>query len=298
MIATRTSPEVRLDGWVSFAGEGFFRALFRNFVATWRAFFFYFGGQVADAFAKLAAETVAHDSNSLKTRDDVNKLEKVGLGIVHLGTFDNPDHPMKGAIAKRSGAGPETAWPFGAEFGKRGHMPNAYETGARKIVPATLIYVTHGPEVLMLHRRQGKDAGGRKWNGLGGKLEPDESPRQGARRELLEESGLHLPEEAFRCFGFLQFPNFKAHRSEDWNCTVFLAECSSKDRDRIAAAPASPEGDLSWVRRTDVLQLALWPGDRYFLPWILADHPRPFTATLWYSPDGQVTRVEGPHALA
>ena len=36
-----------------------------------------------------------------------------------------------------------------------------------------------------------------KLNGVGGKIEPGETPRQAARREFEEETGLALPEEAF-----------------------------------------------------------------------------------------------------
>jgi 8-oxo-dGTP diphosphatase len=78
----------------------------------------------------------------------------------------------------------------------------------------------------MIHRDSGRpgDYHAGKWNGLGGKLEPDESPIEGARRELREEAALVLPPEAFRALGVLQFPNFKAHKNEDWVVWVFVAE--------------------------------------------------------------------------
>ena len=182
---------------------------------------------------------------------------------------------------------------------------NAFESGARKIIPATLIYVTYGSKVLMLHRKAGKDAGARKWNGLGGKLEADESPRAAARRELREEARLDLPKDTFRCVGLLQFPNFKAHKNEDWNCYVFRAECSADDVAAIEASPQSDEGELAWIEQRDVLKLALWPGDRFFLPAVFSadgaaesgGHLRPFMATLWYCADGSVERVEGPLRL-
>src|SRR4051812_2814241 len=98
-------------------------------------------------------------------------------------------------------------------------MPkNAFETGERKVIPAVLIYAWRGDEVLMIRRDSGRpgDYHAGKWNGLGGKLELDESPVEGARRELREEAGLDLPESAFRALGSIQFPNFKAHKKEDW----------------------------------------------------------------------------------
>src|SRR5947209_14723068 len=98
-------------------------------------------------------------------------------------------------------------------------MPaNAFETGERKVIPAVLVYAQLDGRTLMLRRDSGRpdDYHKGKWNGLGGKLDIDESPLEAAKRELLEESGLDLPESAFRALGVLQFPNFKAHKSEDW----------------------------------------------------------------------------------
>lgn len=157
-------------------------------------------------------------------------------------------------------------------------MTNAYEAGTRKAIPAVLIYPECGGEVLMLHRvTREHDFHKGKWNGLGGKSEPDESPLETARRELREESGLDLPESSFRALGTLQFPNFKPAKSEDWIVYVFLAavppELRGMDR-RVE------EGELHWIARDKVLELNLWDGDRHFLPLVLAG--RPFLGTMWY----------------
>ncbi len=56
---------------------------------------------------------------------------------------------------------------------------------------ATLCYVKHDNKTLMIHRiRKVNDMHQGKWNGLGGKLEPGESPEECAIREINEESGL------------------------------------------------------------------------------------------------------------
>lgn len=163
---------------------------------------------------------------------------------------------------------------------------NAYESGARKVVPATLVYVRSSDDrILMIHRvdvtggaRDGDDHAGR-WNGLGGKLEPGESPLEGARRELREESGLDLPEEAFRALGVLQFPLFKPRKSEDWLVFPFVARLG---REAAGAGVSSfcAEGRLDWVPERELPSLNLWPGDRHFIPWVLAG--RPFLGTIWY----------------
>ena len=156
---------------------------------------------------------------------------------------------------------------------------NAFVTGQRISIPATLIYARNQGRVLMVdHRKSGK------WNGLGGKLEADESPWQGARREFQEECGLLLPESAFQCLGWLQFPNFKASLRQDWICFVFTVEVSDEDARRVQAGQ---EGALTWGPEAELLQLPLWPGDRLFLPRVLRREP--FQGTLWYEA-GQVLR--------
>lgn len=164
---------------------------------------------------------------------------------------------------------------------------NAYESGQRKVIPAVLIYVKSADDrVLMIHRLGGVGGQGKpgdyhagKWNGMGGKLEADESPWQGARRELREETGIDLPEGVLKFLGTLQFPNFKAHKSEDWLCFVFTAHVSRKSSE-IVLAPCE-EGALHWIPSRDILSLNLWAGDRHFIPYVLDE--KPFVGTIRYS---------------
>jgi 8-oxo-dGTP diphosphatase len=178
-------------------------------------------------------------------------------------------------------------------------MSNAYETGSRKVIPAVLIYVRSADDkVLMIHRAGGVGGRGKpgdyhagKWNGLGGKLEPDESPWQGARRELAEESGLKLSEQDLRLLGTLQFPNFKAHKNEDWICFVFTA-CLSEHSSQTRLA-ACEEGTLHWIPATDLLSLNLWPGDRHFIPMVVEE--KPFAGFIRYQGQDVVEyRVDSP----
>jgi 8-oxo-dGTP diphosphatase len=170
---------------------------------------------------------------------------------------------------------------------------NAFESGARKAVPAVLVYArlgdgglpVAGGRVLMIHRnspdRPGDYHAG-KWNGLGGKCEPDESPREAARREFSEEAGLDLPEERFAALGALTFPNFKAHKCEDWIVFVFTVEVTETEASHILKR--SEEGELHWVPARDLLTLNLWPGDRHFIPLVAAGAP--FMGTIWYDGPG------------
>lgn len=56
---------------------------------------------------------------------------------------------------------------------------------------ATLCYLIHEDKVLLLKKAEGLWGGG-KWNAPGGRLLPDEAPKQGAIREMREETGLKV----------------------------------------------------------------------------------------------------------
>ncbi|MEW6055659.1 MAG: 8-oxo-dGTP diphosphatase [Bdellovibrionota bacterium] len=155
---------------------------------------------------------------------------------------------------------------------------NPYEQGARKAIPAVLVYLERDQKILMLHRvSKQEDFHLGKWNGLGGKCEADESPLEAAAREVEEECGVRISMESFHPLGVVQFPNFKPTKSEDWIVFVFTAMVSGEARPLTESA----EGKLSWIDKNDLLSLNLWPGDRHFLPYVLSK--RPFLGTIWYN---------------
>jgi 8-oxo-dGTP diphosphatase len=96
-----------------------------------------------------------------------------------------------------------------------------------------------------------------KWNGLGGKFEPGESPEECVIREVLEESGLCIRNP--KLHGLLMFPNFKGH---DWYVFTFTA------REFEGELIDSPEGRLEWIPDEKLTALNLWASDRIFFPWL------------------------------
>jgi 8-oxo-dGTP diphosphatase len=141
---------------------------------------------------------------------------------------------------------------------------------------ATLCYLRHAGNTLMVHRiKKANDIHEGKWNGLGGKLEPGETPEECAIREIYEESGLRALNLQYK--GLLTFPLF-AHE-EDWYAFVFLV--TEFDGELID----SPEGRLRWVPDADLLALNLWEGDRVFLPWL--ERPGIFSGKFSYA-DGKL----------
>ena len=136
---------------------------------------------------------------------------------------------------------------------------------------ATLCYLRRDGHTLMVHRiKKANDIHEGKWNGLGGKLEPGETPEECAIREIYEESGLRVRDPLFK--GILTFPLF-AH-NEDWYAFVFIV--TQFDGELID----SPEGKLRWVPDGELLALNLWEGDRVFLPWL--DRPGFFSGKFSY----------------
>ncbi len=143
---------------------------------------------------------------------------------------------------------------------------------------ATLAYVMSpdGQETLLIHRNSRTDdhhLG--KYNGLGGKLEPTEDVIAGLRREIREEAGIECDEIELR--GTISWPGFGKHGA-DWFGFIFRVN-------RFSGTPYThnAEGSLLWVPVNKVLELPLWPGDRYFLPLVFGPDPRQFHGVMPYA---------------
>ena len=128
----------------------------------------------------------------------------------------------------------------------------------------TLCYIERGGQYLMLHRTKKKnDMNHDKWLGIGGHIEPGETPMQCMLREAMEETGLRLLDCAPR--GIVRFrsdvcPDEDMHL---FTATRFDGKITSCD-----------EGDLEWIDKSRLLELTLWEGDRIFLR--LLDSGEPF----------------------
>jgi 8-oxo-dGTP diphosphatase len=149
-------------------------------------------------------------------------------------------------------------------------------------IVATLGYVLSPDrsQVLLIHRNaRADDQHLGKYNGLGGKLEPDEDVVAGMRREIHEEAGIDCTALSLR--GTISWPGF-GKQGEDWLGFVFVVtEYSGTPFDR------NPEGTLEWVPVADILQLPLWDGDRHFLPLVFDHDPRSFHGVMPYR-DGKM----------
>ncbi|MBO9540716.1 8-oxo-dGTP diphosphatase [bacterium] len=150
-------------------------------------------------------------------------------------------------------------------------------------VLATLGYILSpdGRSALMIHRNaRPDDHHYGKYNGLGGKLEPDESIVEGLARELHEEAGITIERPVLR--GTISWPGFGKH-GEAWFGFIFRIDAWSG-----TPHAANPEGSLEWVPIEQILSgtLNLWEGDRHFLKLVFDDDQRAFHGVMPYA-DGR-----------
>lgn len=139
------------------------------------------------------------------------------------------------------------------------------------MILATLCYIHHENKTLMLYRgKKGNDIHEGKYNGLGGKLLPGETPEECVIREVKEESGLIIKDPRLR--GMILFPLFDG--TNDWY--VFLFTADSFEGEMIE----SPEGVLEWIENDKLFDIPLWEGDKIFIKWLNDD--RFFSAKFIY----------------
>lgn len=124
---------------------------------------------------------------------------------------------------------------------------------------ATLCYIKRDGQTLMIHRvKRENDMHKDKWNGLGGKVEPGETPEECVIREVKEECGLTVKNPLLK--GLLTFPAFNGF--EDWYVFVFVVT------EFEGVITDSEEGVLKWIDDNKLVYLNLWDGDKIFLNWL------------------------------
>lgn len=145
-------------------------------------------------------------------------------------------------------------------------------------IVATLGYILspNRQQTLLVHRNKRlKDQHLGKYNGLGGKMLPEEDIYQCLVREIREEANILCEEVVLR--GTINWTGFGPH-GEDWFGFIFRI-------DRFSGTPmtSNEEGDLVWVDVENILKLPMWEGDRFFLPMVFDNDPRVFHGFMPYN---------------
>ena len=121
---------------------------------------------------------------------------------------------------------------------------------------ATLLFVLKDEDVLLIRKKRGLGAG--KINGPGGKLEPGETPRQCAIREVREELCISVL-DTYACGELrFQFTDGYSIHVHVFTSTRFEGEPAETDE----AVPM-------WFRRSDIPYAEMWADDRIWLPRVL-----------------------------
>ncbi|KAF9124428.1 Nudix (Nucleoside diphosphate linked moiety X)-type motif 1 [Mortierella sp. 14UC] len=130
---------------------------------------------------------------------------------------------------------------------------------SKKVLTLVLVIDKAEQKVLLGYKKRG--FGAHLWNGFGGKVEPGETTREGALRELEEEAGITIKSEDFKKAGILlfQFENdpvaLETHVYKAYEYQGQIRECEEM----------RPE----WFAFVDVPYDQMWEDDRIWLPMLL-----------------------------
>ncbi len=145
-------------------------------------------------------------------------------------------------------------------------------------IVATLGYVLSADKrlTLLVHRNgRPDDPHAGKYNGLGGKMEPQESIHQCICREIKEEAGIICDQVVLR--GTINWTGF-GPQGEDWFGFIYRI-------DHFTGVPftSNEEGRLLWHPIERLAELPMWEGDRHFLSLVFDNDPRLFHGYMPYA---------------
>lgn len=127
----------------------------------------------------------------------------------------------------------------------------------------TLCYIENEDAYLMMHRiKKVNDINKDKWVGVGGHFELGESPEECLLRETYEETGLRL--KSWKLRGVITFicdvqdaEYMFLYTADDYEGEI--QECN--------------EGNLEWIKKSDVYDLPIWEGDKIFFRLLEENEP-------------------------
>jgi 8-oxo-dGTP diphosphatase len=141
----------------------------------------------------------------------------------------------------------------------------------KKATEATLLFIIQGDEILLIEKKRGVGEG--LYNGPGGKIEGEESPKECAVRETREEIKVR-PEEVEK-IGELEFIF-----GEDPFMFVHVFTAKEFEGEPEETEEARPE----WFEVDDLPYEDMWPDDKYWFPKMLDGEE--FEARFYFDEEG------------
>lgn len=127
-------------------------------------------------------------------------------------------------------------------------------------IHTTWMILRDGNRILLGHKKRGFGKG--NINGIGGKLEPGETPEQAAVRETAEE--IHVKVTKFHKVGLVIFDEllFKDQRGQ---MTMHCYEATAWEGEPVETAEIKPE----WFTVDNIPYAKMWTDDEHWLPQVL-----------------------------
>lgn len=142
----------------------------------------------------------------------------------------------------------------------------------------TLVVIQHEEKVLLGMKKRGFGEG--RWNGFGGKVQPDESLEDAAKREVFEEAGIHIADLNER--GILTFTfdyNDDVFEVHIFRSTLFMGQPSETE-----------EMEPRWFSIHALPFEQMWKDDPIWFPLFFADQP--FYGAFHFDKDHNILRQE------
>jgi 8-oxo-dGTP pyrophosphatase MutT (NUDIX family) len=144
----------------------------------------------------------------------------------------------------------------------------------RKLIKATICEIIKDNKILLQYKAAGRFGEG-KWNGPGGKMEPDETPLEGVIREVCEETGLTVIDPELN--GLIDF-YFGMKPEPDWTTYIFRVT------EFTGELKSNNEGILRWFEIDNIPYMEMWQDDKYWLPALISGNE--VKGTFWFNEDG------------
>lgn len=123
----------------------------------------------------------------------------------------------------------------------------------------TLCLFLKEDQILLAMKKRGFGAG--RWNGVGGKLEKGETPKQAAIREAQEE--INITPKKVKKVAIL---NFDFPDKVEWSQQVVVFTCQNWEGEPAESEEMNPK----WFGIKEIPYDQMWPDDIHWLPKVLA----------------------------